>query len=242
MKKYSITLLILLASCISSTETKNEGKSSITNTSIVETSNFFEKRISNIDILVKSYSKDLTFYEDSLRIIRIAIYSSDLNESSKDLLAKYVDLISKKVDSLNFEHKKKTIPFDQTLNIYSYFNNLYNLKISKTSEITKLNGETINYMPGGIFKGDAILTIGNNNFSQLKACVIVLDNENCIYFSGNIEKSNSSFIYKAYWKSGYSADEFYPFKINFKKNNSGKEYIELKSIKHNGTLQIQFYK
>ncbi len=208
---------------------------------ISETYIFFAKRISNIDTLVKSYSKDIIYYEDSLRIIRIAIYNSDLNEVSKDTLARYVDSISIRVESFNVEHSKKSIPFDQTLNIYSYFNDLYNLKNSQTSEITKLNGETINYLSGGIFRGNAELTIGNNNFSQLKACIIVLDNENCIYFSGNIVKGNSSFIYKAYSRS-VNTGEYYPFNINFKKNKSGNEYIEFKSVKHKGTLQMQFFK
>jgi hypothetical protein len=203
--------------------------------------NNFTYRIQNVNYLIKQNDlKSFGDYQDSLRIIRISINETELEEYIKNKLIIEVDSLNNYIDSQIEARKKvlaKTNAFTQ-LNIYKSFTEIYNSKRIGSSKVTELNGRTSSDMSGGIFTGRATLNIYNNNFAQLTSCIDVIGRENCVYFSGDIIKNNDTYFYDSYHKSGYG-DTKSPFKIKFKKNKSGEEYIELDNKK--GKINVKIY-
>ena len=203
--------------------------------------NNFNYRIQNVNNLIKQNDlKNYGDYQDSLRIIRISINDSELEEYYKNKIVSDIDSLTNYIDS-KIEIRKQALvkinAFTQ-LKIYKSFTEIYNSKIKGSSKVTELNGLPTSDMTGGIFTGRAILNIYNNNFAQLASCINVLGRENCVYFSGDIIKNNDSYFYDSYHKTGYG-DNKSPFKIKFKKNKSGEEYIELDNKK--GKINVKIY-
>ncbi len=203
--------------------------------------NNFTYRIQDIKKLInQSNLKNFGDYQDSLRIIRISINETELEEYIKNKLIIEVDSINNYLDLQIQDRKKalaKTNAFTQ-LKIYKSFTEIYNSKVRGSSRVTELDGRTSSNQPGGIFTGKAELYIYNNNFAQLTSCIDILGREKCLYFSGNIIRNNDSYFYDSYWKTGYG-DTKSPFKIKFKKNKSGEEYIEFDNKK--GNINIKIY-
>ena len=235
---YSLFLIILLIFSFSCNNNTNKNVSVI-DLEIIK--NNFNYRIQNVNNLIKQNDlKNYSVYQDSLRIIRISINDSELEEYYKNKLIIDVDSLNNYIDSQIEARKKalaKTNAFTQ-LNIYKSFTEIYNSKRRGSSKVTELNGRTSSDMPGGIFTGRAILNIYNNNFAQLTSCIDVIGRENCVYFSGDIIKNNDTYFYDSYHKTGYG-DTKSPFKIKFKKNKSGIEYIEFDNKK--GNINVKIY-
>jgi hypothetical protein len=235
---YSVFLIILFIISFSCNNNDNK-KVSVIDLEILK--NNFTYRIQNVNYLIKQNDlKSIGDYQDSLRIIRISINDSELEEYYKNKLIIEVDSLNNYIDSQIEARKKalaKTNAFTQ-LNIYKSFTDIYNSKRRGSSKVTELNGRTSSDMPGGIFTGRAILNIYNNNFAQLTSCIDVIGRENCLYFSGDIIKNNDTYFYDSYHKTGYG-DTKSPFKIKFKKNKSGEEYIELDNKK--GKINVKIY-
>ena len=232
---FLILLIIIFFSC-----NNNENKNiSVIDLEIIK--NNFNYRIQNVNNLIKQNDfKNYGDYQDSLRIIRISINDSELEEYYKNKIVSEIDSLTKYVDS-KIEIRKQLFPkinaFTQ-LNVYKSFTEIYNSKRRGSSKVTEFYGRTKSDMPGGIFTGRATLYIYNNNFAQLTSCIDVLGSENCVYFSGDIIKNNESYFYDSYHKTGYG-DTKSPFKIKFKKNKSGEEYIELDNKK--GNINVKIY-
>ncbi|MCF8342520.1 MAG: hypothetical protein K9I82_16200 [Chitinophagaceae bacterium] len=238
--KFIHCILITIYSIIFSS-CKNDVNKNISVIDLEIIKNNFNYRIQNVNNLIKQNDlKNYSVYQDSLRIIRISINDSELEEYYKNKFIIEVDSLNNYIDSQIEARKKvlaKTNAFTQ-LNIYKSFTEIYNSKRRGSSKITELNGRTSSDMPGGIFTGRAILNIYNNNFAQLTSCIDVIGRENCVYFSGDIIKNNDTYFYDSYHKTGYG-DTKSPFKIKFKKNKSGEEYIELDNKK--GNINVKIY-
>lgn len=234
---YSVFLMFLIIIFFSCNNNENKNISVI-DLEIIK--NNFNYRIQNVNNLIKQNDlKSIGDYQDSLRIIRISINETELEEYIKNKLIIEVDSLNNYIDSQIEARKKalaKTNAFTQ-LNIYKSFTEIYNSKRRGSSKVTELYGRTTSDMAGGIFTGRSTLNIYNNNFAQLTSCIDVLGSENCVYFSGDIIKNNESYFYDIYHKTGYG-DTKSPFKIKFKKNKSGEEYIELDNKKGEINVKI----
>jgi hypothetical protein len=239
MKNTRYILIIILPLILFSCNDNDNKKVSVIDLEILK--NNFTYRIQNVNYLIKQNDlKSFGVYQDTLRIIRISINETELEEYIKNKLISEVDSLNNYIDSQIEASKKasaKTNAFTQ-LNIYKSFTEIYNSKRRGSSKVTELNGRTSSDMPGGIFTGRAILNIYNNNFAQLTSCIDVIGRENCVYFSGDIIKNNDTYFYDSYHKTGYG-DTQSPFKIKFKKNKSGEEYIELDNKK--GNIKVKIY-
>lgn len=220
----------------------NDHSKKICNIKLEVINNNFISRLDKINELINK--KDINNYgdyQDSLRILRISINETALDEIRKNKLITVIDSLNKYIESQIEVRKQSFLKINSftQLRIYKSFSEIYNSKRNGTSKVTELYGETSSSMPGGIFTGRATLDIYNNDFAQLTSCINVNGNEICLYFSGNIIKNNDdSYMYDSYHKTGYG-DEKSPFKMKFKKDKFGKEYIEFDNKK--GNVKVNIY-
>ena len=93
--KFNLVILLFLSSYIlSCTNSQSENQEKF------DLNSFFQTRISNIEYWVQNskLDDDISIFEDSLRIIKIAINDTELSENYKSILLNKIEILSKTIE------------------------------------------------------------------------------------------------------------------------------------------------
>ncbi len=99
--KFNLLIMVIVSSFIFSCNNIQQGKQEE-----FDLNSFFQTRVSNIEYWVKNsqVNEDISKFEDSLRIIKIALNDTELSEKNKNILINRIEILSTEIDI----HIKKT--------------------------------------------------------------------------------------------------------------------------------------